>query len=86
MPYVEHVFSVPWWDNLHVKYPVTSLPTPDNYDPGPSSAPFSRMAVAYGLSIPKLQLDRYVLPSDVGDQTPTPLSVRELDHEVMWAK
>ena len=86
LPYIEDIFSVPWWDNLHVKYPVTGLPTPYNYDPGPSSAPFSRMAVAYGLSIPKPQLDRYILPNDVGDQTPTPLSVRELDHEVMYAR
>lgn len=86
LPYIEDIFSIPWWDNLHVKYPVNGLPKPDNYDPGPCSAPFPRMAVAYGLSIPKQQLDRYVLPNDVVNQTPAPRPVLELDHEVMWAK
>lgn len=86
LPHIKDTFSIPWWDNLHVKYPVVDLPKPDNYDPGQSNAPFSRMAVAYGLSIPKPKLDRYKLPKEVDDQTPDDPPVRVLDHEEMYAR
>lgn len=70
LPFVKGVFSVPWWKNLHIRYPVNSLPTPDDYHPGDGDAPFNRMSVAYGLARPKPEFDDYILPSDVGDHTP----------------
>ena len=86
LPYVHEVFSVPWWNQLRTTYHTSILPTPDNYDPGEGNAPFDRMAVAYGLSIPIPQLADYVLPADCSDHTPPPLRVRDLYHEDIYAK
>jgi hypothetical protein len=86
LPYVEDVFSHPWWQNLQVKYLVSRLPVPDDYDPGESAAPFERMAVAYGLARPSPEFEDYVLPAEVGDHTPPPLPVKELDHEELYPK
>ena len=56
LPFVGDVFSHPWWQQLKVTYPVSALPTPDDFDSGGGRAPFQRMAVAYGLARPKPQL------------------------------
>lgn len=83
LPGAENVFRRPWsWSNLKGVYPVSQLPVPENYDPGPARAPFSRLAVAYGLAIPKPQLERYVLPRRTPDQTPPELP--QLDLESMF--
>jgi hypothetical protein len=86
LPFVEDVFSHPWWQQLKVTYPVSVLPTPDDYDPGGARAPFQRMAVAYGLARPKPQLEDYVMPSDVEDHTPVELPVLELDRDDLYPK
>lgn len=86
LPYVENVFSQPWWQNLQVKYLVSRLPVPDDYDPGESAAPFERMAVAYGLARPSPEFEEYVLPAEVGDHTPPPLPVKELDRDELYPK
>jgi len=71
LPSVSDIFSIPWWKNLHVRYPVNFLPTPDDYHAGHCNAPFHRMSVAYGLARPAPELEDYVLPADVIDQTPS---------------
>lgn len=86
LPYVDQVFSRPWWQNIPVRYPVSRLPVPEDYDPGESKAPFERMAVAYGLARPLPEFDGYFLPADVGDHTPAPLPVCELDRDELYPK
>ena len=73
LPRVDDVFSYPWWEHLRdrfIKYQVSSLPTPSDYDSNGTGASFGRMAVAYGLAIPEPQLGEYRLPDDAGDLTP----------------
>jgi hypothetical protein len=70
LPFVEEVFAKPWWDQLKCTYAVRKIPEPHRYDGGNCVAPFERMSVAYGLAIPKPQLEGYHLPSEVGDHTP----------------
>jgi hypothetical protein len=87
LPYVEEVFSNPWWNQINVKYPVSRLPTPDDYNPGEGNAPFERMAVAYGLARPIPELDEYILPGGAPDDTPPPLPKRkELDRDDLYPK
>lgn len=86
LPSVRNIFAVPWWEELRVTYPVSELPIPDDYDSGETAAPFQRMAVAYGLSIPKPQLDKYVPPSEIKPFACRPMKVLDLDHEDLWAK
>jgi len=86
LPGIKDVFARPWWKNLEVRYSVSKLPTPDDYDSGDGVAPFTRMAVAYGLSKPLPELEEYILPSDVGDHTPAPLPYLKLDHEEIYPK
>jgi len=89
LPRVQEVFSSPWWQNLrnrYVRYPVSRLPTPDDYLPGKSNAPFERTAIAYGLARPKPEFEEYVLPRDAPDHTPPRLPVREIDHEILYPK
>ena len=69
-PQVEEVFRRPWWPQIKSHYPVNKLPVPDNFDPGPSKAPFERMSVAYGLAIPLPQLEKFKLPGHSPDHTP----------------
>jgi hypothetical protein len=87
LPYVEKVFSVPWWNQIKAKYPVSRLPVPDDYDPGEVKAPFERMAVAYGLARPIPELDEYVLPGNAPDDTPPPLPRKDLpDRDDLYPK
>lgn len=87
LPYVEEVFSVPWWNQIEKKYPVSRLPIPEDYDPGKGNAPFERMAVAYGLARPIPELDKYILPGGAPDDTPPPLPMRkELDRDDLYPK
>jgi hypothetical protein len=51
-------------------YPCGILPEPDSYSKGSDSAPFSRLSVAYGLSVPVPELGEYILPADCPDHTP----------------
>ena len=84
LPYVQGIYSEPWWGNLTVRYPVYKLPMPDNYYPGESNAPFERMSVAYGLARPLPELDEFILPSDCPDHTPASLPIKERDHEDIY--
>ena len=75
LPPAKDVFSAPWinltdrYDNK-VKYNISSLPTPNDFNDAGTGAPFGRMAVAYGLTIPIPVLSEYVLPNDAPDHTP----------------
>lgn len=51
-------------------YPVSNLPEPDDYDSLEEKSPFSRLSVAYGLTIPKPSLQKFTLPKDSPDHTP----------------
>jgi hypothetical protein len=79
-PYLSQVFSEPWWSYIKTSYPVRHLPEPNNYDSIGGQAPFQRLAVAYGLAIPKPELDDYVLPDDCPDHTPPPLPIKPIPH------
>jgi len=76
-PYVEYIFSEPWWEqlqNFQIRYPVDYLPEPDEYDNINRQVPFHRMAVAYGLSYFSWEdFKKYILPKDCPDHTPPPL-------------
>jgi len=65
---------------------LSSLLRPDDYDSGEAEAPFERMAVAYGLAIPKPMLERYTLPKDAPDQTPPRLRYHLPDRDEIYAK
>ena len=83
----EDIFSRPWrWSNLKCEYPVRELPEPDNYAAQSCDAPFLRMAVAYGLAIPRPELEEYILPSHTPDQTPAPLPELKLDRDDLYPK
>ena len=84
--FADNVFSIPWWDLIHGPYPVSRLPIPDDYDPGEAEAPFERMAVAYGLAIPKPTLETYTMPKDAPDQTPPKLHYVLPDRDEIYAK
>ncbi len=56
------------------------------HDPGDSNALFDRMAVAYGLTYPLPELDRYVLPKDAPDQTPILVREKVRDRDELYAK
>lgn len=85
LPEIDKIFSKPWWKNLHVSYPVRTLPIPDDYDPGTAEAPFERMSVAYGLAIPLPELDKHTLPQSSPNHTPAPPPVHSLDHEDLYS-
>ena len=83
----EEVFARPWWQHLnhqHIRYEVSALPEPDVYDSLDNRGPFSRMAVAYGLTYPEPELGGYTLPADCPDQTPPPLPLRPADPTAPW--
>jgi len=89
LPRVDEVFSSPWWknlQNLNVRYPVSRLPTPDDYVAGDSNAPFERMAIAYGLARPKPQFEDYILPRNSPDHTPPRLPVIDIDRDDLYPK
>lgn len=67
IPYVREIFERCWrpaWG----PYEVTALTAPSDFDGAPKD--FPRLAVAYGLTIPRPELAKYVLPRDCPDQTP----------------
>jgi len=86
LPFAENVFRIPWWQQIETKYPVSRLPIPEDYIAGESEAPFERMAIAYGLSIPKPSLEKYTLPNDAPDQTPPKLHYFLPDRDEIYAK
>ena len=86
-PYIENIFSEPWWKNLDAKYPVSRLPVPYDFDNRESGAPFERMTVAYGLSYPKPLLEKYELPSNVPDSPPPRPIIRNIpDRDELYPK
>jgi len=86
LPYIGQLFSKPWWEQLEGPYHVEVMPPPDDFDPGVLKAPFERVGVAYGLSIPLPALDEFVLPSQAPDHTPPPLPVLQFDRDEIYAK
>lgn len=86
LPYIEEVFSAPWWDKLKVKYPVSRLPVPDDYRDDKSGAPFDRMTVAYGLTLPVPELEKFVLPSAAPDHTPPITRAPDRDRDDLYPK
>lgn len=83
----EETFRSPWWQHLtqkHIRYPVAALPEPDDYDSVDGRGPFSRMAVAYGLTYPEPELGDYTMPGDCPDHTPPPLPIRPPDPTAPW--
>ncbi|MDO9517209.1 MAG: hypothetical protein Q7J10_04070 [Methanosarcinaceae archaeon] len=85
LPYIEEVFSVPWWNSLkEFRYNVSPLPTPFNYETEGINAPFERMAVAYGLAHPLPEFGGYVLPQEAPDDTPPIIRRPPPDHEDLY--
>lgn len=87
VPGAEAVFAQPWWPHLvrqHIRYRVSALPEPDSYDSLDGRGPFSRMAVAYGLTYPQPVLTEYTLPGDCPDHTPPPAPLRPPDTTAPW--
>ena len=83
----EETFASPWWQHLtqkHIRYPVAALPEPDDYDSVDGRGPFSRMAVAYGLTYPEPELGDYTMPRDCPDHTPPPPPIRPPDPTAPW--
>ena len=77
LPYVDDIFSYPWWKELRVKYTVNRLPFPEDYQS--MSIPIDRVSVAYGLSYPIPELEEYVLPDDSPNHTPPIIRAPERD-------
>ena len=86
LPYIEKVFSEPWWEKINACYPVSRLPIPNDYDDNGSAAPFERMTVAYGLTRPIPELETYVLPSEAPDHTPPIIRAKERDRDDLYPK
>ena len=83
----KETFTSPWWQHLvqkHIRYPVATLPEPDDYDSVDDRGPFSRMAVAYGLTYPEPELGVYTMPRDCPDHTPLPPPIRPPDPTAPW--
>ncbi len=68
LPFVREVFSKCWHQRDWGPYKVSSIKPPKDFDV--SNKDFCRLSVAYGLSFPEPELNRYVLPSACPDQTP----------------
>ncbi len=68
VPYVGEIFGRCWHCDGWGPYEVTPLTAPSDFDGAPKD--FPRLAVAYGLTIPRPELAKYVLPKDCPDQTP----------------
>ena len=75
LPNAEKVFQRAWIEKWG-PHPIKPLPVPRDYDG--KGVPFDRMAVAYGLAIPRPEHGDYVLPNDAPDHTP-PRIVRPPD-------
>lgn len=77
VPHVWNEFSRSWMDAWG-PHPVRPLPTPHDYVASGVEAPFERLSVAYGLSVPAPLLNEYVLPDDSPDHTPPRLQALSL--------
>jgi hypothetical protein len=68
LPGVRGVFRDSWVQQFG-HHDLRELARPRDFD-ADRSVPFGRLAVAYGLSIPKPELGKYLLPKDSPDHTP----------------
>ncbi len=68
IPYVKDIFKECWYRPEWGPYEVTALAAPSDFDGAPKD--FPRLAVAYGLTIPRPELKKYILPKDCPNQTP----------------
>ncbi len=71
IPYVREIFERCWYCDEWGPYEVTALTAPSDFEGNPKD--FPRLAVAYGLTIPRPELNKYKLPKDCPNQTPPPL-------------
>lgn len=86
LPFVRDFASTPWWSHIDRSYEVEPLSKPEDFAL-PGNIPFYRMAVAYGLTLPKPLLRGYILPKDVPDHTPPPLQQKVTpDREELYPK
>jgi hypothetical protein len=88
LPHVDGMLARPFIAGsfLGYRYPVHSIPSTEDYQQKENGVPFGRIAVAYGLAIPKPKLEQYVLPLDCPDQTKAPLPVWDYDRDEIYAK
>jgi hypothetical protein len=86
LPFVKDILTKPWWENIHARYPISMIPPTEDYHEDKNAIPFERVAVAYGLAIPKPKLEQYVLPKDSPDQTPVPLPCWAFDRDELYPK
>ena len=81
LPYVEEIFGRCWYEESWGPYEVVTLFAPSDFGGRPED--FSRLSVAYGLTFPRPELQKYLLPKDCPDQTPEPLP-RIADPDGTW--
>jgi len=81
LPYVKEIFGRSWYEDSWGPYEVVSHFSPSDFGGRPED--FSRLSVAYGLTFPRPELQKYVLPKDCPDQTPAPLP-RMADPDGSW--
>jgi|LQYC01.1.fsa_nt_gi hypothetical protein len=89
LPYLKEIFSEPWLDDLKnegIRYTVSNLPSPDNYDTCGIKIPFERMSVAYGLAWTLPEIPEFKLPADSPDDTPPKPRVIDLDRDELYPK
>ncbi len=68
-PFATDVFPRSWMPSWG-PYPIHQLPVPQDFRGSREKAPFMRFSVAYGLTFPKPELGRNILPTEVGSQPP----------------
>lgn len=81
LPYVKEIFGRCWYEESWGPYEVVSHFSPSDFGGRPED--FSRLSVAYGLTFPRPELHKYVLPKDCPNQTPAPLP-RIADPDGSW--
>ncbi|MBI4699248.1 MAG: hypothetical protein HY758_10200 [Nitrospirae bacterium] len=68
IPSINEIFRQSWISGKVMYgskfHPIKTLPMPEDYDSVNNRAPFDRLSVAYGLTIPQPVLGKYILPRD----------------------
>jgi hypothetical protein len=78
IPEAVRVFKKSWMQSPNWgPYPCETVPEPDGYDVARVGGPYIRTNVAHGLTRPRPELGKFVLPNDAPDHTPPPLPRRE---------
>jgi hypothetical protein len=86
LPFIKSSFSKHWLKHGGT-LKIRDISIPEEYEEFENSAPFKRMAVAYGLTIPKPEMGHFILPKDCPDCTPAPLPKKNLpDRDELYPK